>query len=81
MYSHPVVSMYIASFDLSMRCPVGIVIDEDGFVYVCNYSSNGKFFLYFEMALIFLALMALIILYFEMALMSTRYFQLSYLCI
>ena len=38
-------------------------------------------FLYFEMALIFLALMALIILYFEMALMSTRYFQLSYLCI
>ena len=44
MYSHPVVSMYIASFDLSMRCPVGIVIDEDGFVYVCNYSSNGKFF-------------------------------------
>ena len=27
-----------------MRCPVGIVIDEDGFVYVCNYSSNAKFF-------------------------------------
>ena len=44
MYSHPVGSMYIASFDLSMRCPVGIVIDEDGFVYVCSYSSNGKFF-------------------------------------
>ena len=30
-----------------MRLPAGIVIDEDGFVYVCNYSSsNSKIFVF-----------------------------------
>ena len=29
-----------------MIYPAGIVIDEDGFVYVCNYSYNSKVFVF-----------------------------------
>ena len=34
-----VASFGLASSGVSMVYPAGIVIDEDGFVYVCNFSS------------------------------------------
>ena len=37
-----VASFGLASSGVSMVDPAGIVIDEDGFVYVCDYGGSGK---------------------------------------
>ena len=45
MCSNPVGSMYIAtlgqaSSGVRMWCPAGIAIDNDGFLYVCDFGSS-----------------------------------------
>ena len=35
-------SEHVASFGMSIQWPAGVVIDEDGFVYVCNHSTKNR---------------------------------------
>ena len=36
-----VATLGLASSEVSMRCPAGIAVDEDGFVYVCDFRSES----------------------------------------